>query len=261
MRPNDHLDGQGCRKCSDKKTSTRLRSNQSEFIINARSVHNNKYDYSLVNYRGTYDKVIIICKIHGKFLQTPNSHLNGQGCRKCYNQSKQLSTSDFVEQSSQIHNNIYSYVKTIYCSSKNKVIIKCKIHGEFLQRPNDHLSGRGCPKCNASKGEECIKKELEIRKLKYYFQKSFNNCRNPKTGNKLKFDFYIPSKNLLIEYDGKQHFECGIFMGKHKTTKLDLIDTQRRDAIKNNYCIDNNISLLRIKYSDKKHIPTIISLI
>ena len=76
-----------------------------QFIEKARKVHGNKYDYSKVEYVNTNTKVCIICPIHGEFWQTPNSHLQGYGCKKCtYSSiSKKSNTHDFIEKSKKIH--------------------------------------------------------------------------------------------------------------------------------------------------------------
>lgn len=76
--PNDHMMGRGCAKCKNVHSHS-----TKEFIINAKEKHGGIYDYSMVNYKNAKTHVIIICKIHGKFLQIPNYHLSGNGCRKC----------------------------------------------------------------------------------------------------------------------------------------------------------------------------------
>lgn len=122
-----------------------------EFIEKARLKHSYTYDYSKVVYSKSHDKIIIICKTHGEFEQTPNSHLNGSTCGKCSNIKTQLSLSmtqeEFLEKSKAKHGNLYDYSKSTYVGNKNKVIIICKLHGEFQQYPNNHFNGRGCRKC------------------------------------------------------------------------------------------------------------------
>ena len=73
--------GRGCPFCGRVK-------NTSMFIEKAQAIHNGKYDYSLVDYKSSHDKVKIICNEHGLFEQTPNAHLNGQGCPLCHSLSK-----------------------------------------------------------------------------------------------------------------------------------------------------------------------------
>ena len=88
--PNAHLRGQGCMECGRIKTTNSLHQTQEEFISKAKIIHNDRYDYSKVNYVCSTDKVIIVCKEHGEFLQSPANHLQGQGCPKCImkNQSR-----------------------------------------------------------------------------------------------------------------------------------------------------------------------------
>lgn len=75
--PQYHLQGYGCYKCSN------IVRNIDDFIIKANIIHKNTYDYSNSNYVNSREPIIIICKIHGLFYQTPNDHLNGCGCQKC----------------------------------------------------------------------------------------------------------------------------------------------------------------------------------
>jgi len=81
--PNSLLQGQGCRKCGTASAQNKNRMQQEEFIERAKDIHQNKYDYSKVNYINTDTKVCIICPEHGEFWQTPHHHLNGVGCPKC----------------------------------------------------------------------------------------------------------------------------------------------------------------------------------
>lgn len=87
--PNKHISkGRGCPKCGKEKSNETVRLKKEKYFFNeSLKIHNNKYDYSEVNYVNSHTKVIIICPIHGEFYQTPNDHLNNHGCSKC-NQSK-----------------------------------------------------------------------------------------------------------------------------------------------------------------------------
>lgn len=117
------------------------------FIEKARKVHGNKYDYSKVNYINSQTKVCIICPEHGEFWQTPNSHLNGIGCPKCSG-LKKWTTEEFIEKSKKINGDRYDYSKTNYINKRTNVIITCKIHGDFIQNPHNHISQKqGCPLC------------------------------------------------------------------------------------------------------------------
>ena len=118
-----------------------------KFIQNAIIKHNNKYDYSLVNYIKSKIKVKIICPEHGEFEQTPSGHLNGDGCPNCGGVAK-LTNNSFISKSIIIHKNKYDYSLIKYINNKFKVKIICPIHGEFEQRPDHHLFGKGCPNCS-----------------------------------------------------------------------------------------------------------------
>jgi len=81
--PSSHIRGNGCKKCMIKKFSEKCKSNKNEFIKKSQLIHNNKYDYSKVEYKGVNKKVCIICSRHGEFYQTPGSHLRGVSCPFC----------------------------------------------------------------------------------------------------------------------------------------------------------------------------------
>ena len=118
-----------------------------QFIKKAKQIHGDKYDYSKVEYINNHTKVCIICPEHGEFWQTPNSHLNGNGCSSCKG-LKKLTTKEFIERAKQVHGNKYDYSKTIYVNKRTKVCIICPEHGEFWQTPHNHVyQKQGCPEC------------------------------------------------------------------------------------------------------------------
>lgn len=106
--------------------------------------------------------------------------------------------------------------------------------------PHSHLQGQDCPVCKESYGEKEIRHFLDDNKIPYVNEKRFDDCKNKK---RLPFDFYLPEHNICIEYDGKHHYEP--IFGEEQ-----LKDTQRNDKIKNDYCVNNNIEMVRIKYGE-----------
>ena len=133
-------------------TSIYKKINYSEkFIIDAKNIHDNKYDYSLVDYVKSSIKIKIICSTHGVFEQRPHGHLKGYGCPKCAGDKtkilKQSNTEEFITKANLIHGDKYNYSLVEYINNKSKIKIICPIHGEFEQSPSHHLSGNGCPKC------------------------------------------------------------------------------------------------------------------
>jgi len=150
-----------------------------EFIRKAKLKHGDTYDYSKVDYVKTHQKVIIICKKHGEFEQTPHSHhYHNSGCRFCAGKYKS-NTQEFIAKATTIHGDGYDYSKVNYTTSSNRVIVVCKIHGEFEQSPNSHLRGRGCNDCGndrsakirRSNTEEFIEKSMIIYGDTYDYSK------------------------------------------------------------------------------------------
>ena len=141
--PTSHLSGHSCQKCNISKVAHL--NNKENFTGKAIRVHGDLYEYSKVNYIKSDSKVIIICKKHGEFIQTPLHHLSGYGCPNCIN--RHSTTGEFIEKSINTHDNIYDYSKVNYTCCDKNVIIICKKHGEFEQRPSAHISGKGCAIC------------------------------------------------------------------------------------------------------------------
>lgn len=127
----------------------------------------------------------------------------------------------------------------------NKVKIKCIKHGYFYQSPKSHINqSQGCPLCRSSKGEIKILNYLDKNNIKCCPQYKFKDCKNIKP---LPFDFYLPDHNILIEFDGEQHyFSIDFFGGEENFSYI-----KNNDKIKTDYCFNNNIKLIRIKYTDK----------
>jgi len=180
-----HLSGDGCRKCGTEKNALKkIQMSKNKFIKEANDIHNNKYDYSKSNYISAKDNIIIICLIHGEFEQTPNSHLQGNGCRKCANEKTKermlIPWNEYMEDLNKIHNNKYDYSKVIWKGVDIDIIIICPKHGDFKIRPADHKRGRECQKCskeihvqyNKLNTDEFINKSIEIWGNKYDYSKS-----------------------------------------------------------------------------------------
>ena len=129
-----------------------IRKTTEQFIKDAKKVHGNRYDYSLVEYISAHKKVKIKCKKHDFFEQTPHHHLNGSGCKKCHyiNQSnnQKLNINNFINKSNLIHDDKYDYSLVNYINNSTKIKIICKkCNTVFEQIPQDHLKGCGCANC------------------------------------------------------------------------------------------------------------------
>ena len=232
--PDSHMRGFGCIKCNIQTRET--------FINKVIIKHKNRYNYDNVIFINN-TKVDIICDKHGVFEQTPQHHIKGSGCPKCFRESKISNTNIFIKKSNIRHNELYNYDLVNYINNKEKVSIICDKHGVFKQEPNHHLSGCGCPMCNISKGEVEIENYLIMNNINYTSQKTFDGCSNKSL---LRFDFYLPDHNTCIEYNGRQHYEVVEYFGGIDN----FIESQKRDKIKEQYCIDNVINLIIIKYNE-----------
>ena len=161
----------------------RKKNTREDFIKKAREVHDDKYDYSKVEYVNNKTKVCIVCPKHDEFWQLAKAHLQGHGCPKCKGdkvRERCVSTKEeFIKKACEKHGDKYDYSKVDYVNKRTKVCIICHEHGEFWQEANGHLQGMGCPKCgNENKGrycrsskEEFIKKARKVHGNKYDYTK------------------------------------------------------------------------------------------
>lgn len=240
--PYNHLQGKGCHYCSRNQKIT-----IQNFINKANKRHNNKYSYPDNNYVNNVTPIGIECKEHGIFKQTPGNHLKGIGCAKCSGNRK-LTIDEFIEMANKKHNNLYKYPNSKYKNYESDIEIECPKHGMFKQIVRNHLTGRGCPICNNSKGELKILEILNINNINYKKQYIFNDL---KYKSYLKFDFAIFDNNgiikCLIEYNGEQHYR---FKNLFHNNYENFLTSQHRDKLKIEYCIDKNIQLHIIKYDE-----------
>ncbi len=228
----------GCKKCA---YEVKIK----KHLEKANKIHNDKYDYSKIDLlKPTSIKQTIICPTHGEFSQTLKGHIHlKNGCPSCYG-NKKFTLDKVINLAVEVHGDTYDYSKVKYKNIDTKVEIVCPEHSSFWQTPYNHINNKqGCPNCTRYIGEIKISEYLEEHHIEYEVQKRFEDCRDKK---QLPFDFYIPNRNLLIEYDGIQHFNpVDIFGGKDY-----LKIVQHHDAIKNKYCEEKEINLQRITYKE-----------
>lgn len=227
---------------------------QDEFINKCHKLHGNKFDYSKTIYVNYRTKVTITCRKHGDFLLRPDNHIRqGQGCWNCFldkHKLTQLST-ERLENLKKIHNNKYEYKDLSVI--KGFIEIICPNHGAFTQYLYFHEYGHGCSECNSSsRGEDYIKNYLENNNIYYIRNHIFDGCKNKKG---LRFDFYLQELDTIIEYDGEHHFKENKYFG---IGNLEYV--RKNDNIKNKFCQENNIKLIRIPYYDYDKIDDILSI-
>lgn len=185
IRGDRHLRGFGCNQCrKDKIKNFKL----NDFLIRSNKIYNNFYDYLYVHetFKSFSDLIKIGCPIHGHWYQLAWQHLEGNKCRACSNDDKKLSSEQFLIKAKEIHNDRYDYSKVVYENVATKVIIICSKHGEFCQKPNDHLYRKtGCPNCS-----KCISHEET---------KWLNSLQIP-----------LSNRNITLNLGGKNLFPDGI---------------------------------------------------
>ena len=233
VTPGNHLNGQGCPLCSKPRLI------QEEEIRKFKEIHGDKYSYAKTVIKGAKDAIIVTCPMHGDFETTPNSHKNGYKCPRCANEyssdNSRLSWDKFVDKANKIFNEYYKYPLQNYKNNKTNIIVTCPKHGNFNIRPDHHLYGKGCPKCNESKLEREFRLFLEEHKIEYeYRKKDFIWL------NKMELDFYLPKYNIAIECQGGQHFNLIDFFNKRES----FSHRQELDKLKKQLCEEHGIKLL-----------------
>lgn len=227
---------EGCPECLKRK----LHYAKEDFVKKAKERHGNKYSYENVEYINSVTHVNVTCPNHGDFKVQPKNHLYSDGCRQCG--YKRSNLEDFIKKAKEIHGDKYDYTKSVFTGYNKKINILCKHHGEFNQNANNHTQGSGCPSCKMSKGEERITEILKNAGIKYEQQKKFKGCVNKIS---LRFDFFLPDLNTVIEFHGKQHYMAVDYFGGEEGFRL----RKKRDQIKKNWCEKNNITYIEIPYN------------
>jgi hypothetical protein len=236
------------------------------FVERARAQHGDRYDYSRVDYIGCLSKVIIICPVHGEFLQTPISHIykrasgRATGCRKCADDETSerslLTTEQFIEKAKSIHGDRYDYSRVNYIGCSSDVIIICPVHGEFLQTPNAHTTAhaQGCKLCfrksNGLARQKNIVGEIPIA----YWKRTLLGAKS----RRIAFDL-TPEEawSLYLSQDGKCALSgVPIFFRDERTASknshhshtasLDRIDSNGIYIIGNVQWIDKKINVMKM---------------
>lgn len=266
VSPRKHIDiPRGCDVCAGRRNTkyTWLQKIKDK-LLHQDSEGNFIYKYDKVPFNiEDSDIVTIWCPNHGYFSQIVNNHKNGRGCQKCAEDKNKDTKEIWIEKikESPYHKNkegelIYNYDDVDYKNNRIDVIINCPKHGPFPQSPSNHLKGSGCPICRESKGEKMIRKYLEgiDKEINLVPQKKFEFCVGHPSSKgecrKLPYDFYLPDYKILIEVDGRQHFEP-------VRSEKNFEDQRAYDLIKNEFVSEKfpDIKyLIRLDYS--KQSPT-----
>ena len=241
--PGSALKGGGCPLCRSEKISNSTLKTHEKYVSEVKQIDSNII--VIGKYINAKTPILHKCEIDGcEWNASPSNILSGYGCPKCglrrTTESHRMTNEEYTERLAKINPNIIALEE--YTNSQTLILHKCLIDGyEWKIRPKNTLNGIGCPKCSESKGERRIRIWLENNNIDYIHQHKYEDCKDI---HPLPFDFYISTYNVLIEYDGEQHFRpIDLFGGQEYFEYI-----QKHDAIKNEYCKNNGIPLLRIPY-------------
>lgn len=261
----------GCSLCARKNVGMKKRIKLEQVIIEFNNLHGkDRYDYSEFEYIRNSIKGIIICHRidhngveHGKFLQSYANHMKLQGCPKCSTRLK-WDLERLKYEGGLIYGDEIDFSLVTEFKNNEKIPLICnkdKSHPIFYKSVAKLIYRKqGCSACKESLGECYIRRFLEQNNIKYEPYKRFPDCKNTKP---LEFDFYVPAYNTCIEFDGQYHYSTDFLKSLNiKPIMWHSIDTYenmlKNDIIKNEYCRENNIHMLRIPFWELNIIPDIL---
>ncbi len=237
----------GCSECERLDKINRNKNTQEEFLKKAKN--NTKLDLSKGKYIGSDKPYLAICKKCGyNFFIKSNRIILGQGCPKC--NGRERTTEEAVKILKYIYKDQYDFSRFNYINSTKKSWVKCNKHNEWFLESFHSLKTNKKRKCCRKEWQSnanlYIKDLLDNWKIDNKPEYIFKDCKYIKD---LKFDFYIPQKNIVIEYQGEWHYF---------DFKNNLKIQQIRDQIKRDYCKSHNITEIEIPYWDFNNIETIL---
>ena len=261
-QPLHIIQGHGCPDCAKLQRPISNTMSHETFTTRATMLYP---DIEILGiYTGTHKTIKVRCKTCGHIWHPKASCLlvsqntsGGTGCKQCYTnrQTKNIN----VFKSELYKKNINIKLIGEYINSYTKTLFKCyecEKQCEWSTTPASVLSGHKSSMCTMSNGVVIIKKFLDNHSIAYTMEQTFEKCKNVYP---LRFDFYLPEYNCCIEYDGEQHYSPVNFHGcSDIKSDMSFQQTKFNDIIKNEYCISNNINLLRIPFFELNNIENIL---
>ncbi|MGF9946051.1 hypothetical protein ABEX44_22750 [Priestia megaterium] len=259
VKPNKFLTGRRCPNCSRDALTGKLRKPHDAFLKEMYDLVADEYTVCDGEvYKSNKTKIKIRHnKCNSVYGVNPKNFIKGQRCPVCYG-NKKRTTEEFIKE---VRNQVGEEYEVLgnYINTMTKIKMRHDVCDHvYPVTPMNFLKGSRCPKCsdrNNSKGIKIIKRYLEINNIDYKIEEKFEGCIDKEL---LAFDVFIPDYNLVIEYDGEGHFEPFKFIENVEGRLKNLQNQQRRDQIKNNYCKEQNISLIRIPYWELKNLEYIL---
>ena len=235
VTPTRFREGTRCPNCAIKNRT------KTEETFKKELLDLGKGEYELLsNYINSYTSVRLKHKNCGTIYEVrPNDFISGRRCPYCG--GGRLRKDWLKRKLSSVNSNVK--ILGEYKDNKAPLKVKCNVCGNiWLATTSNLLQGYGCPICSESHGERFIRNYLDNNNIKYESQKKFNNLKDKQL---LSYDFYLPEYNILIEYQGKQHYENNGFFGGEEQFKKQ----QYHDRLKKEYAKKNHYKLLELHYS------------
>lgn len=251
--PSNVLAGKTCLTCANIQSSLRQRKSHEKFVEEVQILHP---DITVIGkYVNANTKIEFMCSKGHIWKSAPSNLLSGCSCPFCKGEKisalKFKTHEQFLGEVLEL--GIDVTVLGTYHSAREHILCRCnKCNHEWMITPNNLLRGFGCPKCKKSKGEQAVEEYLIAHNIVFETQKRFADCIDQRP---LPFDFYLPEYNILIEYQGAQHYMATHRMGDEEK----LIYRQKHDCIKRKYCKDKGINLLEIPYTNLNQVSEILS--
>jgi hypothetical protein len=183
----------------------------------------------------------------------PSYLVNGRGCPVCGG-TKKKTNEEFLKEVSKLENaNDYTFLEK-YKNDKTKIEVRHSCGHHYKVAPTHFLRGRRCPYCEKrnSYAIRTIRNILNENNIEFY--QEWSPGINGVGGGPLRYDIFIPELNIIIEYDGRQHFEFAFHTDLEK-----FINSHTNDNIKNNYVKNTQYTLIRIPYKHNTRVKKIIN--
>ena len=256
----DILSGKGCLECGKEKLAKHKLRSTADFKQQAETLHPN-IDV-IGEYFGARLSVLCFCKIHRKEFSAIASSLTismESGCDICFSEniSKRCRKphDQFIAELSERHPHIKALGE--YITQTAPILLHCDVHNiDFMSKPVTILNNNcGCHLCGHLSSENIVSEILTQYGVDYVRQYSFDGCVDKRT---LRFDYYIPSQNTAIEYQGEQHYFPVMFGGDELDAKQKYEYTKHHDTLKREFCEENNITLIEVPYWEKSNMESFL---
>lgn len=236
VEPKAFLAGNRCPNCnpSRRKTTAEFKTEVYKLVGN---------EYSVVSeYTGHHEYVTMKHERCGRVYKVVASDfLKGRRCRECHFAKQRKTNEEWLLQVKSLAGDDYTFLEE-YEGDNVKIKYRHSCGAEHKVTPNNFINGTRCPVCKESNGEANIRRYLTEKGISFERQKTFKGLVYEKP---LRYDFYIPEHNILIEFQGEQHYKpIPVFGGEESFRKQ-----CERDSLKRKYANNNKIRLIEIPYT------------